>query len=379
MTGDWKNCKNILCIRPDNMGDLIMSGPAIRALKESFNAHITVLTSSMAKPVVKHMPEIDDAIIFDLPWVKINDATQSSEINNVVEILKGRKFDAAVIFTVYSQNPLPAATLAYLAGITKVLAYCRENPYGLLTHWVPDKEPYTVIKHQVRRDLDLVKTIGAVSPCENLCLAINNSLSEQVYLKLVEAGVQTDKPWLLLHAGVSEEKRWYPLDKWIETGKKLIAEMGCQIVLTGSDSEKNLTDRLQADIGKHSFSAAGLFTLDELICLVRNSPLMISVNTGTVHIAAATGTPVIVLYAQTNPQHTPWKVPCKVLQFPVSEGLKSKNEVIAFVNGQLYREPVEMPGPDVIISAAKELLNSTGLASLQFPGIQNENRVTAPS
>jgi hypothetical protein len=68
-----------------------------------------------------------------------------------VRQISEKKFDAAVIFTVYSQNPLPTVMLAYLAGIPKRLAYCRENPYQLLTDWVPDQEPYTLIKHQVRQ------------------------------------------------------------------------------------------------------------------------------------------------------------------------------------------------------------------------------------
>jgi ADP-heptose:LPS heptosyltransferase len=110
---NWQGCKNILCIRPDNMGDLIMSGPAIRALKESFGAKITMLTSSMAKGIVKHMPEIDDAIIFDMPWVKTDDNPDLESFDNIVDLIKQRQFDAAVIFTVYSQNPLPTAMLAY--------------------------------------------------------------------------------------------------------------------------------------------------------------------------------------------------------------------------------------------------------------------------
>jgi hypothetical protein len=61
--------------------------------------------------------------------------------------------------------------LAYLAGIPKRLAYCRENPYQLLTDWVPDQEPYTFIKHQVRRDLDLVAAVGAVTSNDQLQLA----------------------------------------------------------------------------------------------------------------------------------------------------------------------------------------------------------------
>ncbi|QHS57521.1 glycosyltransferase family 9 protein [Mucilaginibacter sp. 14171R-50] len=371
---NWQGCKNILCIRPDNMGDLIMTGAAIRALKESFGAKITVLTSSMAKGIIKHMPEIDDAIIFDLPWVKTAAAPGPESFNKVVAAIKQYNFDAAVIFTVYSQNPVPTAMLAYLAGVPQILSYCRENPYQLINNWVPDIEPYHEIKHQVRRDLDLVATVGAYPQHEALNLNADEALWPAIPGKLKKIGADLEKPFLLLHAGVSELKREYPVEGWAAAGQLLI-EQGYQLILTGSEAERQLTDELEARIGAGSFSAAGMFTLSEFICLVKRSPLLISVNTGTVHIAAAVGTPVVVLYAQTNPQHTPWSVPHKVLQFPVPEQLRSKNQVIAWVNTMLYNKSVKHPAPNDIVEAVTQLLNSPVSQTQPFPGIPNENRV----
>jgi lipopolysaccharide heptosyltransferase II len=345
---------NILCIRPDNMGDLIMSGPAIRALKQTFACKITVLTSSMAAGVVKHMPEIDDAIIFDLPWIKTDKA--ENDLSGIINELKLRNFDAAVIFTVYSQSALPSAMLAYQAGIPNVLAYCRENPYGLITHWVPDMEPYQLIKHQVQRDLDLVGRIGAEVTGDNLRLYVNDNLwADNVLEKLVTQGFKPDEPWLILHAGVSEKKREYPLKNWITIAEQFNSR-GYQVLFTGSTAEKELTDELQIATGSGSYSLGGTFSLDEFICLIKNSPLIVSVNTGSVHIAAAVGTPVVVLYAQTNPQHMPWKVPCKVLQYSIDEDARSKNEVIRWVNKDLYSLPVPIPSSNEVVEAAEELL-----------------------
>jgi ADP-heptose:LPS heptosyltransferase len=372
----WQGCKKILCIRPDNMGDVIMTAPAIRALKETFGARITLLTSSMAKGVVKYIPEIDEAIIFDVPWVKSAETVERESFNDMVSTIKQKQFDAAVIFTVYSQNPLSAAMLAYLGGIPKILAYCRENPYHLITDWVPDKEPYDQIKHQVRRDLDLVAAVGAKTKNENLHLDIDESLWLPVNQKLKTIGVDTTKTWLLLHAGVSEIKREYPVENWAGAGKELI-EQGYQLILTGSASERKLTDELEEAIGEGSFSAGGLFLLDEFICLVKNAPLLLSVNTGTIHIAAAVDTPVVVLYAQTNPQHTPWKVPSKVLEFPVPAHLHSRNGVIAYVNKMLYSEQIAMPTAKDIVNAVNELLNSPNSPALPFPGKLNENQEIA--
>ena len=354
---DWSNCKNLLCIRPDNMGDLIMTGPALRALKETFGCKITVLTSSAAAGIAAFMPEVDEVITFDVPWVKNKVVQGPEDFNLTIKDIKPRNFDAAIIFTVYSQNPLPTVMLAYLADIPLRLAYCRENPYQLLTDWVHDKEPYTTIKHQVQRDLDLVATIGATSSNDKLSLKISNDSWPEVQLKLTAAGVNPAKRWILLHPGVSEEKRSFPPEMLIETAKLLIKEYDLQVLFTGAANEKILTNQLQTGTGNRSFSIAGLFNIDEFLSLVNHAELLISVNSGPVHIAAALQTPVIVLYAQTNPQHTPWKSPNRVLYYSIDEAVQSKNEVIRFVNDKLYRHKVELPSLQEIVKAVKELID----------------------
>lgn len=340
------------------MGDLIMSVPAIRALKETLSSEITVLTSSMAAAIVPYIPEIDDSIIFDLPWVKAKEAIGGEEILNLVQILKQRKFDAAVIFSVFSQNPLPAAMIAYMAGIPLRLAYCRENPYGLLTDWVADKEPYSFIQHQVDRDLSLVEAIDCFTTKKSLSLTIPDSADETLKSILAEVGLNSDKSWLIFHAGVSEEKRAYPAELWIETAKKLVEEKDFQILFSGSEAEKEMCEELAKKTGKGAFSVAGKLTLAQFITLVKQAPVVVSVNTGTVHIAAAVATPVVVLYAQTNPQHTPWMVSNRVLEFEVEEKNRSKNEVLQFMYKGLYKKPAPMPAPCEIMNAVDELIEA---------------------
>ena len=351
---NWHNCKNILVVRLDNMGDLLMSTPAIRALKESFGSRITILTSSMAAGIAHHIPEIDEIITFNVPWVKTNNASFSHEFLVLAEVLKARNFDATVIFTVFSQNPMPAIMLTYLADIPNRLAYCRENPYELLTDWVPDPEPYTFIRHQVERDLDLVRSVGATTASNFLSLEIPEAWPSAQKI-LAKNSIDLQKPWLVLHPGVSELKRQYPTKNWIETGRKL-TDLGYQILLTGSAPEKKLTDEIRQGIGTNGFSMAGLFSLDEFICLINKTPLLLSVNTGPVHIAAATLTPVVVLYAQTNPQHTPWKTPSKVLYFNVPEALRSKNEVLKFVQNHQENVPETIEAEEIMNEVSALLL-----------------------
>ncbi len=355
MKQDWAKSKNILCIRPDNIGDVLMSSPALRALKETFDCNITLLTSSMAAGLIPYLPEIEDVIVYDAAWVKTNKPQSAEYFNETIQEIQKREFDAAVIFTVYSQNPMPSILLAYFSGIPLRLAYCRENPYHLLTDWVPDREPYTFIQHQVRRDLRLVESVGAFTRNKNLSLAVDDHVWPAIQRKLADLEFKPDVSWIILHPGVSEEKRRYPVPYWIETGRKLIKQYGVQLLITGTETEKELTDAIQHGIGPGSFSVAGKLNLEEFIVLIKKSPLIISVNTSSIHIAAATNTPVIVLYALTNPQHSPWKAIGKVFWYDVPEVLRSNNEVIRFVQENLHPQAA-ITRPSEILRAVEDIL-----------------------
>jgi len=355
---DWRQGKNILCIRADNMGDLIMSAPALRALKENSGAKITVLTSRMGSMIAPYIREIDEVIVADLPWIKTTDPVDQTTLFHLIDKLRSYAFDAAVIFTVYSQNPLPAALLTFMCGIPNRLAYCRENPYHLLTDWVPEKEPLDFIQHQVRRDLDLVATIDAVTANERLCLHINEEAVPAALQKLTASGISPDVEYIIFHPGVSEEKRKYPCYFWIELGKLVTEKLNKQILITGTSSEKQLAQKIQEGIGDNAWCIAGLLSMQEFIAVIKGAALVISVNTATVHIASATQTPVIVLYALTNPQHTPWKVLSKVYPFPVEERIKSRNEIINYVNEHVFNKKVDYPLPENILEGVIDMLNA---------------------
>lgn len=352
-----KAYQNVLCIRADNMGDVIMSSPAIRALKESFGSRITLLTSPAGAIVTPFLSCIDEVLVASLPWVK-SDGMDSKALLALTEEIRSRSFDAAIIFTVYSQSSLPAATLAYLAGIPVRIAYARENAYDLLTHWAPDAEPYERIVHQVERDMGLVQMLGARVADDRLTLESDANADLSLSQKLMGWGV--GDTFILLHPGVSEAKREYPAEYWIATGKMLAEEFEVPMLVTGSGSEKALADRIARETGAPAASVAGALGLAEFIQLVGRALCVVSVNTGTIHIAAAMQTPVAVLYAQTNPQHTPWKSPHALLPFSVPPRLRSKNPVIRHVADRLYREEIPFPEPARVVDAVKQLLIPAG-------------------
>lgn len=355
---DWKTCRKILCVRADNMGDLIMSGPAIRAVKETFQASVTVLTSSQAARIAPFMPAVDDVIIADLPWVKHKEEISDEKLSELAAEIRSYDFDAAIIFSVYSQSILPTALLLCMAGVPRRLAYCRENPYQLLTDWYPDPEPYNMMRHQVQRDLALVEMIGARTSHIGLTLEASADAWPLVVDKLRHTGVHMDKPWVIVHTGVSELKREYPRTHWRVIVEMLTTQFDCQVLLTGAADEAEAIAERFHGITINTFNLAGLLTLHEFILLIRHAAVVVTVNTSTSHIAAAVQAPLVVLYALSNPQHLPWKAKGVAFFYNVAEAMQSRNEVIRYVTDRLMI-PAGMPEPGVVVSAIGQLLSDS--------------------
>lgn len=356
IASDWNCVENVLCIRLDTIGDVLMTTSAIRALKESHpSRHITLLTSSAGAATASLVPEIDEVIVYDAPWLKATSPRIDSRPEyEMAERLRHLQFDAAVIFTVYSQSPLPSAFLCYLADIPLRLAHCHENPYQLLTHWVKDPEPENFVRHEVRRQLDLVATVGCSSVDERMSLRVPQSASCRVQDILQKLGVDQERPWVIIHLGATAPSRRYPPEGFASVARRLFLDMGIQVIFTGTEPEQELVEEIQTATGVPSHSLVGCLNLSELVGLVAITPVLIANNTGPVHIAAAVGTPVVDLYALTNPQHTPWAVPHRVLfhDVPCKYCYKS-------ICPEGHHHCLRLVTPESIVRAACELLTET--------------------
>jgi lipopolysaccharide heptosyltransferase II len=341
---NWTNVRELLCVRLDSIGDVLMTTPAIRACRESFGCRVTLLTSRAGAAAARHVPEIDEVITFAAPWMKVAvpDAHEPA-----LQELKQCKFDAAVIFTVYSQSPLPAAYLCSLAGIPRRLAHCRENPYHLLTDWQPDPEPAERVRHEVQRQLELVAAVGARTANERLSFEVPAWAHQRVQRILKPLKGQA----VVVHVGASAASRRYPPGQYAIAVDLLIERTGCAALFTGDAGEEALVRGVQDAMAHPSLSLVGTLELAELAALIAQADLLISNNTGPAHIAAAVDTPVVDLYALTNPQHTPWRVKSRVLYHDVPCRNCYKSVCPAGHHDCLKRVP-----PERVTEAALELL-----------------------
>jgi lipopolysaccharide heptosyltransferase II len=321
----WRAARRVLLIRLDNLGDVLMTTPAFAAVRESLpEAHLTLLAAPSAEALGPHLPMLDEVIPCHAPWVKAGAAALQGQPPGeaeraLLQRLLAARFDAAIIFTVSTQSALPAALLCRLAGIPLALAHVRERAYGLLSDEVHDRDEIGPgMRHEVQRQLDLVAHVGLRTRDERLRFLLRPEDVDAAHLALHAAGVDPSRPYVLVHPGASAASRRYPAAAFGAAAALLQREgLDAQLVFCAGPGESALLDEAATALGGAGHVLAPLRQLGLLGALVAGARVLVGNNSGPVHLAAALGTPVVDLYALTNPQHTPWQVPARVLSHDV--------------------------------------------------------------
>ena len=313
MHSTWPLKRKLLCVRLDGAGDVLMTTPALHALKEAVpGRQLTLLTSPAGARAARLVPILDEIIEFEAPWMKPPRANAAGD-RSLINRLAAGGYDGAVIFTPCSFSSLPAAYVVYLAGVPCCLAYCRDEAYQLLSDPVRDPEPEERVRHEVRRHLDLVATTGAVPKSEALSLAIPQLARRRAAAALATLRIPRDGPLVVAHVGAPAPSRRYPANRFAEALDLIVAEQRARVVLIGDRSEIALGEFVRGAMRTSAYTLAGCLELAELCAVIEAADVLVSNNALPVHIAAAVGTPVVDLYALTNPQHVPWRVPHRVL------------------------------------------------------------------
>ncbi|HEX3724355.1 MAG TPA: glycosyltransferase family 9 protein [Nitrolancea sp.] len=352
----WRQVQSVVLIRLDNLGDVLVTTPAIHAVRVSLpQAHLTLLASPVGAQVGRLNPDIDDVIVYEAPWMDPwSTLPQLPEREQqMIALLKTRSFDGAIIFTSYHQSSLPAAYLCYLAGIPLRVAASIDGPGSLLTtrHKHPER-----MMHEVERGLDLVGALGITTDETDLVLSVPLQVQDEISLLLSQRAVNPEKPLVVIHPGCSMPARTYPWELFAEVADRLIEQLDVAVVLTGADAERDLVEQIQTHMSQRAVSVAGDLSFAAFCGLIETADLTITNNTGPMHLAAALKTPVIALFALTNPpeQWGPWHVkhlqlyhdvPCRICYQRVCP---------------YSHECLRLVTPSMVVSAAATMLVETG-------------------
>jgi lipopolysaccharide heptosyltransferase II len=366
----WRSGRQILAVRLDYLGDVLVTTPALHAIKASLPAaKLTLLTSPVGAQVARLNPDVDDVIVYEAPWMdpwhKLPQNSQREQ--QMIAKIRERHFDGAIIFTSYHQSSLPAAYLCYLADIPLRVAASIDGPGSLLT--TRHKHPECMM-HEVERGLDLVGAIGLATNNLDLILKVSDRARGNIFDLLSAHGIDPCHPLVVVHPGCSMPARTYPWEMYARVIDLLIEHLGARVVVTGSDEECELVEQLlgfvQEDNHRATLALAGKLSFPELCALIETADLTITNNTGPMHISAAVKTPVVVLFALTNPpeQWGPWRVPHRQLYHDVSCRI-CYNRICPYGH-----ECLRLVTPEMVVDAASELLSET------LPGVLVESGVT---
>lgn len=293
--------ERILVIRADRIGDMILTTPIFKPLKERYPlAHITCLASTLSSQLIERNPYINSIIKYDPPWF---DRPKKNKLIrdylNILSLIRTQKFDMAIDLR---GNIFNFFFLMLLAGIRQRVSFDAAFGAFLLTHTVP----FIKGKHESDYFFDIVKALGGKpEPEPQPMLILSKEEKEYAENFFSSQNIAQEDIVIALHPGAGQNriyKRW-PEERYCELGKALVKRFKAKIIITGSKEEIDLASNIKNKIGKHAILAAGeICHLKHLAAVLKKCYVCIGTSTGTIHVAAAMGTPVIVLCGPEDPR-----------------------------------------------------------------------------
>jgi len=313
---EWLAARNILAVRLDNIGDVVMLGPALRAVKEtSPQARVTLLGTPGGSTAAPLLPWIDDVMTWRPIWQDVGgrmafDPTREREL---IDMLAKRNFDAALIFTSFSQTPHTPGYVCYLAGIPLRAGDSNEFGGSTLSTQVQGT-PFEL--HQVERNVRLVEQLGFVAKDRSLRVFVPDDARQSITSLLTEQDVNVHELFIVIHPGASAKARRYPAKRFGAVAH-LLTERGWQVVVTGVERESELLDEVRQQAPRARILLHRT-TLAEYAALLERASLVICNDTLPMHLADAVRTPLVVLFSGTDyeSQWQPRDTPAKLLRRP---------------------------------------------------------------
>jgi ADP-heptose:LPS heptosyltransferase len=297
--------RHCLAVRLDNAGDVLLAGPAVRAIAAACG-RVTMLAGPRGAAAARLLPGVDEVVTWRAPWVDLDPPpVRPDTLTRLTARLAARGFTEAVIFTSFHQSPLPTALALRLAGVPRIAAISEDYPGSLLD-----------VRHRGEADVPEPERALALARAAGYELPAGDDGKLAVRRSLPGVGALTGPgPYVVLHPGASAPARRWPDRRWQEAVALLTAR-GRPVILTGGPAERNLTaaaargagDRPVTDLG-------GRTSLAELAAVLAGADAVLVANTGVAHLAAAVGTPVVSLFAPVVPaaRWAPYGVPVTLL------------------------------------------------------------------
>ncbi len=328
----------VLLIRPDHLGDLLMTSPAIELLRKALpEAHLTMMIGPWVEEIARRDPLLDE--LLPCPFPGFTRAPKSSLLDpylllwQMARTVRQGHYDAALLLRF---DHWWGAWLTALAGIPIRVGHSVPECRPFLTHAVggrgsgraelameetmarPEPRPPDTGQHWVERSLDVVRGLLGVwgvprdlTTCRPpLRFAVRDEDEREVDHLLTGQRAVDERPLVAFHPGTGSSLKLWPEERWIALGW-LLASKGAQLLVTGGDGERMLAERIAAKI-PDARSLAGKTALGPLAALFGRCRLVVGVDNGPLHLAVARGVPTIQLFGPTDAQlFGPWGDPIR--------------------------------------------------------------------
>jgi lipopolysaccharide heptosyltransferase II len=280
-----------ILIRSSNwLGDAVMSVPAVRAIKDGRpDVHVTIAAPDKIAAMWKLIPEVDAVI--PLP---------EGSLLPIVRLLRQQiPFEVAILFP----NSLRVALESWLSGIPRRVGYRGHSRSWLVNQIVREPRKPGPPEHHSLRFLRIARECGAeTEKTSNVQRpTLNVQLSDCGQLSTINH--QPLKIGLCPGAEYGPAKRWLP-ERFAEAVAKITAQSSAQWILLGTKKDAAIGEQIAAAIGDHCVNRIGQTTLEQLIDELRRCRLLLTNDTGTMHLAALLGVPVVAVFGSTEPRLT---------------------------------------------------------------------------
>jgi lipopolysaccharide heptosyltransferase II len=345
------------------IGDVVFTTPAIGALRRRFpNAHLTYLVEPPAVPVVRHHPALDDIIIAERP----RGVARVTYDLQLARRLRGERFDVAIDF----HGGPRSSFLTWATGARQRIGYDLPGRRWCYTTRVPWTRSLTPPRHSVLNQWDLIAPLG-IDPADRardaVMMPTDPAVEARISDRLRAAGLDASVPIVVMHVSAGNPFRRWPAASFATVAAELARDdRRRRVIVTSGPSEAAAAEAVAEAARRLAGDAAGgivrtgEFDLVELRSLVGRAALYIGGDSGPLHIASTTATPIVALFGPTLPDRSmPWRNPAA--------------RAVAIDAGPLPCRPCHqrhcVPGdfrclsgisPNMVVSAARDLLAEAG-------------------
>jgi lipopolysaccharide heptosyltransferase II len=283
--------QRVLIVRTDRLGDVLLSTPVIKALRQKLpQAYISMLVSPYTKDALDGNPDLDEIITFDKD-VKNKGWMAGFKF---IQVLKKKKFDLAIVLHPTTRMH----SLVFLSGIPKRLGYDCKLGF-LLTDRIKHTKQYGQ-KHESEYALDLLRYLEIDPVDKTLFMPIKQESEKWVEVLFSQVGIKDGDKLLVIHPAASCPSRIWPAERFAEVADKLVQKYGFKTIIVSSPGDAQKAQEVIKHMGSKALNLAAKTSVSQLASVLKRSQLFISTDSGPMHVACALGVPVITIFGRSQ-------------------------------------------------------------------------------